>query len=326
MIGSMDAPLSKAPVPVRQGRFSQAPKPEFDAPNILWYFGALVGTLACLGVCDTVGTGARGLWILVAADVFLLAYIELATWLVRTGSIIPGGVIASWSIVFVPVAAGAIERLIGVWHPTQIASPVETFEWRALILSLLLVVAGIVVYRKDRFPFVFAFVAGGALLSAELLVPVFVSHPTLGDDATGLIVFGLVLLVIGILLDLRALRREGFWFHMIGLVVVAAALAYHAFAHTSWGWQLTLLIGVIILALAAPLRRATWVIFGIIGTYVPITHYADSWFGRLGAAVSLAIVGFGFVALGILFRTGEDGWTGLQFGRAPAPPAPPPAA
>src|SRR5258708_21296136 len=271
----------------------QLDQPAFDTPNILWYFGGFVATVACLAVFGSVHQGARGLWVLLVALGLLAGYGLLSAWLIRRGAEIAGGVVAALAVVFVPVAGSAVERLIGVSNvtrpsvsvntlPTPSPGPFGAFEGRLFVLVVLVVAAGLAAYALTRFPFAFAFVAIGALVSAEFLVPAVVSKPSAFDHATALVAFGLPFLTGAILLDLRAHRRQAFWFHIVGLVALAAGLTYHAISHSSWGWELILVAGVIVLIIAAPLRRATWTLFGIMGVYTPLVHYAVHWFGNLG--------------------------------------------
>jgi hypothetical protein len=308
-------------------------QPVFDAPNILWYFGASAGTLACLELVSGVGDGARGLWMLLVALGFAGAYVLLAAWLLRRGSTIPGGVVAAWTVAFVLAAGDSFEQLVGLTHASQVsvsldrlnvpaAGPFARFEGHELGLGILTVAAGLAVYVWTRFPFVLAFAVSGALISAELLVPAVVSHPSASDHATALIVFGIALLVAGILVDLRAARRQAFWFHVVGLMALSAGLAYHAATHSSWGWKLILVEGILVLALAAPLRRATWTLFGIAGLYAPLAHYASDWFGSTGTDAALGLIGFAFVALGIAVQASERGWVGLSGERPPRAPSP----
>jgi hypothetical protein len=110
----------------------------------------------------------------------------------------------------------------------------------------------------------------------------------------------------------------------VRLDALAAGLTYHAVTHSSWGWELILIAGVLVLVIAGPLRRATWTLFGIVGVYAPLAHYAVVWFGNLGRTAALAAIGFGFVVLGIQVRAAEGSSAGLRFGKAP-PALPPPA-
>jgi hypothetical protein len=315
----------------------QARAPVFDGPNILWYLGALGATVASLDVVGNVDGGARGLWVLLVALAFLAGYGLISIRLLGAGWVIPGSVIAVWGISFLLVAGGAFERLIGVWPSPSAGGgvsvsiggvaapspgPFESFEGHVFVLGLLAIAGGVAVYVLTRYEFAFVSVAGGTLFSAELVLPAIVHRPSASDHATALIVFGLAFLAAGILLDLRGLRRHAFWFHLTGLLALTGGLVYHAASNSSWGWELILVAGLLVLALAAPLRRATWVLFGILGGYAPLAHYAADWFGNTGTAAALAVVGFGIVAAGIAFRAGESGWDGLQVGR-PAPGQPP---
>ena len=293
-------------------------RPVFDTPNILWFFGALTAAAAGVTVIGSVHSTARGLWILLASLGFIAAYAVVSAALLQSGWEIPGGLVAATAVTFVPVAAGAVERLIGVWRNPSGPGPFQEFEGPDVVLVAVTAVAGLVVYALVRFPFVFAYVAGATFITAQLLVPIVVSQPSLSDHATAVLVVGVALLAVGIFSDLRNSRRTAFWWHIVGLVTMTVGLAYHAFSHTSLGWVLILIVGAIVLVLAAPLHRATWGLFGVAGTYAPIAHYADKWFGNLGTAFALAAVGFALLGIGIAIQRAGDSWTGLLARRARA--------
>jgi hypothetical protein len=297
-------------------------RPVFDTPNILWYFGALTAAAASGAVIGSVHPSARGLWILLTSLAFLTAYAVISAALLHAGWLIPGGVVAATAVTFIPVSGGAFERLIGVWRTPAGAGPFQEFEGPALVLALLTVAGGLVVYLLVRFPFVFAYIAGATFVAAQMLVPLFVSNPSIGDHATALLVVGIAMLLVGIAADLRGSRRIAFWWHAFGFVPMTIGLAYHAFSHTSWGWVVIFVAGVLILALAAPLHRATWGLFGVAGTYAPCVHYADRWFGNLGTAFALAAIGFALVGIGIAIQRAGDSWTGIVPRRVAAGSAP----
>ena len=263
---------------------------------------------ACVAVITRVHGSGRGVWILFASLAFLAVYALISVWFRQLGLLIPGGVVAATAVTFVPVGASAVERLIGVWRMPTGPGPFQEFEGPDFVLALVTLAAGLLVYSLVRFPFVFVYVAGGTLVAAHLLVPVFVSRPTPADHATALIVIGVGLLAVGGALDLRGERRAAFWWHLDGLVTMSIGLAYHAFSHASWGWLLILVVGALVLLAASPLRRATWGLFGVFGTYAPVVHYTDKWFGNLGTAFALAAVGFGLIWLGAAWQTGGEAW------------------
>jgi hypothetical protein len=300
-------------------RLAAAARPVFDTPNILWYFGTLTATAASVTVIGDVHGSARGAWILLVSLAFLGAYALLSAALLHAGLTIPGGVVAATAVTFVPVATGGFERLIGVWRNPNGPGPFQEFEGPDLVLVLATVVGGVVAYALVRYGFVFAYIAIATFLSTQLLVPIFVSQPTPSDHATAVLIVGVGFLGVGIFADLNHSRWTAFWWHIVGLVTMTVGLAYHAFSHTSFGWVLILIVGVLVLALAAPLHRATWGLFGVAGTYAPVVHYTDKWFGNLGTAFALAVVGFGLVGIGIAIQRAGDSWTGVLARRARQP-------
>ena len=102
---------------------------------------------------------------------------------------------------------------------------------------------------------------------------------------------------------------------MIGLVAMSIGFGYHAFERTKAGWVLTLIVFAVVLGLAVPLQRATWGLFGVVGTYLPLAYYAQKWFGNLGTALSLVVVGMAFVGVGIAVHRGDD-WAAMLTRRA----------
>ena len=287
-------------------------RPAFDTPNILWFFGAFTVFAASVSVIGEVSHSARGLWILLVSLGFMFVYAAASHWLHKQGSEIPSGVLLAMAVLFVPIGGSAFERLIGVWSDTSQIEPAQSFHGAQFALALATIVAGLVAYRLAHFPFIFAIVVGASFAATQLIFPAFDSHASASAHATWLIVVGTAFLGYGVMADQRNARQVAFWWHIVGLLALTTGLAYHEFKHSSWGWELMLVVGLTLLVLAAPLRRATWGLFGVAGTYAPIAHYADSWFGTIATGFTLTAVGFGLVALGIAFRASGDSWAGLM--------------
>jgi hypothetical protein len=280
--------------------------PQFDTPNILWFFGAFVAVVGSDAAISSVDSGARGLWILLVSLVFLTAFAVLAAALLRARWWVPGGVLAAAAVTFVVPAGGAFERLIGWGSDAPSVQPLQEFEGSAFTLAVVLALAGLLAFMIVRFHFILAIVAFAAFVAAQLFVPVLVSSPSDKAHATATIVIGGGMLVVGLVLDLGGARRAGFWWHLIGLVALTVGLAYHAFRHSSWGWILILVVGTAVLLLAASLRRASWGLFGVAGFAAPIVHYLDVWLGGLGLALALTAFGLALLVIGIAARLYGD--------------------
>ena len=313
------------PLPLPAPAAQSAALPVFDTQNILWHFGALSAAVAGIAVVGQVHHSARGFWVLLVSLAFLAAFAAAAAGLLRADRRVPGGILAATAISFVPLAGEGFERLIGVWGPaggTAVYSSggvsvnagavvVDSFDGHEFALALATAAAGLVVYALVRYAFVFAWVVVATLSAVELLLPVVVSHPNGADRANTLLLAGLVFVGIGLYADLLHARRVGFWWHLVGLAMITAAFVYDTIVHHSPGWILMLSAGLAALVFAAPLHRATWALFGLLGTWAPIVHYSSTWFGGLGTAFALFVIGLSILAAGLAVQRAGDSWAGL---------------
>jgi hypothetical protein len=296
-----------------------AAAPLLDTQNVFWYFGALAGTAACIALAGQVPESARGLWILLVSLAFLAAYGVGVVALQRAGWLVSAGVLAATAVTFVPIAGAAFERLVGITSThAHLESPVivagdggpaplgvqggDTFSGSAFVLALLTVVAGLVVYRLVRYAYVFLWVAVAALVATQILVPAFDAHPGADGRFDAALATGILFVILGLLLDANDLRRQAFWWHVVALAAVTSALAYHTGFHRSGWWIADLAAGLAALAVAAVVERATFAFFGLLGLYAPFVHWSGDWFGNVGTALALAVVGFSILALGILVQ------------------------
>jgi hypothetical protein len=196
--------------------------------------------------------------------------------------------------------------------------PFQEYEGFAFCLSVAVALAALVAFRLVPFHFILAIAAVATFVSAQMLLPVFVTQPGPGAHASAFVVVGGALILIGLALDAVRARRAAFWWYLVGLTAVAVGLGYHAFRHATWGWLLILAVGTVLLLFATVLVRGTWAVFGIAGFYAPIAHYLDVWFGNLGTALALAGFGLVLIGLGMMARRYGGAWPALGRRSAPA--------
>ena len=309
--------------------------PVFDTQNILWHFGALSATVAALVFVGQVHSSARGFWVLLVSLVFVGAYAGGAALLLRAGRRIPGGIVAAAAVSFVPLTGEAFERLsprarLEPWRrdPGVLVGrgdgrfrgghreQVRRTDMFALAVATACGRLQLIVYALVRYAFVFAWVAVATLFAAELLLPLVVSRPGTSDRADTLLATGLVFLGVGLYADLVHARRIAFWWHLVGLMAITGAFVYHLTVASSPGWVVALIAGVAALALAAPMHRATWALFGLLGMWAPIVHYSARWFGNLGTAFALFVIGLSILGAGLAVQRAGDSWAAALARRA----------
>jgi hypothetical protein len=223
----------------------------------------------------------------------------------------------------VPAVAVGFLRLIGVWSSRF---PLTDFNWSALAVAVVTALAGLLAYGFTRFPFILLIVTA-VLVGAQLLA-------VAGDGASGderaaaALLAGAALVILGVLFDVFGRREDAFWFHTLGWFSTGAGLAFFALqpgGDPNRGWVPIVILGVLLLIAAGPIRRATWAVYGLLGYYSGILHYfqealnQNHWpFALALFALALSIFGLGMLQ----FRYGTS-WN-ERFVRRPPPSLPTP--
>jgi len=278
-------------------------RPRLDPPNVLWFAGAYAIALGSYGLLQTLPTSRHSLWIFVAALAFVVAYAIGYSFLLRAKSWVPAGLAAALAVAMVPGLSVAFLKLIRVW-PEHPGDPLESFSGQTLAVAGVTALAVLVAFALTRFAFLFALFVASILVGAQILVAANGS-PSGDDRATAALIAGALVVIVGVFLDAFGRRREGFWFHALGWFSVAAGLVFFTFEGTgdhSRGWIPMLIVGVMLVIVSGPIRRATWAIYGVLGYYAPVLHYLakglneSRWtFATAALAVGLSIFVFGMV-------------------------------
>jgi hypothetical protein len=272
--------------------------PRMDPPNVLWFFGAFAISFGVSLLISTIPDSQNGLWIFLAALGFMLGFAIVAWFLLAASWWVPGGLAAALAVATFPGVAVGFLQLIDVWPDDPFFDPLENFSGYAFGIAVATALVGIAAFMVTRFSFIFFVVVAAVLIASQLLVPAF-DDPSSEDRATTALVAGALVVVLGVFLDAFGRRRDAFWFHVLGWFSVAAGLVFYASGGNSdpeRGWIPMLIVSLLMLITAGPIRRATWAVYGVFGFYAAIVHYLsdglneDRWpFALLLLAVGLAI-------------------------------------
>src|SRR5579862_8156863 len=286
-------------------------------PEILWYFGAIVAAGAAESLIGGTSGAHRGIWMFLVGLAVMAVFGALAAGLTRLGRRIPAGVLAAAVVLVAPATEVAFEHLCGV-HPrlgagtsastsvgvSGIAVPTPStpgggFHGALFSIALGTAVLGLVVYGFVRFAFVLLPVVFWLAVAALLFMPAVVSHPGVGDYILTDLLTGIVFFVAGLLLDARMHRREAFWWYAAGLFEIAVAFVYYLGRyHHSWTWLTLLVVALIVLGASAPMRRAVWAAYAVIGVYAAIAHYLTDVTGAWRTTLLLTLLGLLLVFAG----------------------------
>ena len=278
-------------------------KPNWTPSSFLLYLGGLTVLAAALGslayLSARYGSGALVAWALLQLVVLRL----VAGGLRRRGAWIAAGVFA----VAIVAAWIAFLAVLFTWWGWSVhvgsAGPFAGWHWALWAIELLAVAAAVILMRTFRFPLLLVYVLAGVYLLGTDLV-------SGGGNWSAVVtlVFGLAFLVAGLAVDPGPRRAYGFWCHLASGLLVGGALLF--WWHSSeLDWALLATAGVLFILLGGATGRSTWAVLGAAGVLAAATHWTLEWV-NVGFSLSapsrtwvpfvvFAVVGFGFVALGL---------------------------
>jgi hypothetical protein len=288
--------------------------PRMDTPNVLWFFATFAIAFATIALIDKIPETHRDVWELLVAVAFCVAYSAVGFVLLRRDWWIPGSLLVATAVAVMPAVGYGVGSLVGTFPNDPFADPFVDGSWTVFLIGIATIVAALVSFTLTRFSFILFELVIAASVTAQLLLATVTDHPSADAHLVTAIVVGVALVAVGIVLDVARRRRDAFWFHAGGFLGVAIGLAYYttgAGGDADRGWIPMFLAGALVLVLSAPLRRATWAVFGVLGFYTPLFHWltnnlnADS----AGYALLLLAIGLSIFVLGLLLHGYGRIWT-----------------
>jgi MFS-type transporter involved in bile tolerance (Atg22 family) len=207
---------------------------------------------------------------------------------------VPGGLAAALAVTMFPAVGIAFLTLVRIW-PEHLGDPFDDFSGYTLAVAGVTALAALGAFAATRFSFLFALFVGAVLVGSQILAAVGDS-PSGDDRATAALIAGALIVIVGVFLDAFGRRRDAFWFHALGWLSVAAGLVFFTFqpgANHERGWIPMLIVGVVMLIVSGPIRRATWAFYGVLGYYAPVVHYLTNGLNESRWTFATALLGVG---------------------------------
>lgn len=292
--------------------------PRFGFVNVLYYFGGLVA-IGAASLFMTLGfqtMGAGGL--LAIALAYAVACLKVSDHFAARRLWVPAGILATLTVVLVPLALWCVQQLMGWWPPggsAKYSAYHYWIDWRWLMLELGTLMAGAVLLWRYKLPFMVMPVAvtlwymsmdvASALMQQEGFDYRFMRDVSL--------VFGLGTCALAMWVDVRSRRSASvawrqdfaFWLYVFGAIMAWGALSLRD-SSSEWGKLGYGLLNMALVFFGAAIGRRVFTVLGALGVcgylgYLSHRVFQDS----LLFPFALTLLGLGFVWLGVKWQRNE---------------------
>lgn len=283
--------------------------PRYDLIHLLWYAGALI-VLSAMGMFSTVAFGKWGDQALLATAVSYAAIFWICgSVLWRRGLRTPGGLLIACSVGMTPLGVYALQSLLGL-NPISSSSAYRDFyiwiksSWIPMEIATIAAAATALIFYP--FPFLTLLIAYCLWFLSMDLTPWLMQTETFTWDqrATVSLCFGLVLIFLAWLIDLRKWKNGdfAFWLHLGGLMAFWGGMtAQQGGGELSKAIYGAVNVGLVLLSIF--LMRRCYAAFGFIGVTLYLGHLSAYVFrNSILFPFALSTIGLMLIALGLMLN------------------------
>lgn len=286
-------------------------RPRFDLVHVLWYAGALI-VIGAMGLFTSLAFAELGGAVLAPiAALYAVLFTAAGQRLWQRGLRIPGGLLITVAVSMAPLFVYGVQDALGWWTHAEPGHYRDFYVWiRAswLPMELATIAAGLVALRFWRFPFLVAPIAVALWFMSMDLVPwVFGADWDSWDQRRIVSLwFGLAMLAVAWVVDVRSRGDFAFWLHLFGLLAFWGGLTLLE-SDSELAAFFYCLINLALLLLALFLQRRAYAVFGALGVAAYLHHLAYEVFeDSLLYPFALSLIGIGVIAAGLLLHRHRD--------------------
>lgn len=291
----------------------QKDTPSFKFTHLLYYLGGMIAISAVTIYVTKAWDKLQGYPLLAMSLGLLLLGFGLTHYFLKKELRIPAGIMATFSLAIVPLVVYNIQFILGYTPPKQLYySDFHTWiNWYWTIMELATLLVGIIMLYFYRFPFLlFPISIILWYMSMDLWPFLFnIKEYSFEDHATFTMLFGLVVLFIAFIIDLKSRdKREdyAFWLYIIGVLTFWGGLSSHG-SNNELSKFIYCLINVLMLFAGAILNRRVFAVFGTLGILGYLSHLAFSVFAdSLGFPLVLIMIGILIIFAAVFFTRMEN--------------------
>ena len=194
---------------------------------------------------------------------------------------IPGGLLVTVAVCMTPLAVYGVERALGWWPATDPGSytrfhPLINGSW--VVMEIATVIVSAAALTRIKFPFLTAPAAYALwFLSMDATALLFGKRWTIHQECWISVIFGLLMITAGYLLDGARELDFAFWFYLFGVLTFSGGLTLMG-SGGQFSKAMYCLVHLLMMVVAVILRRKVFLIFGGIGVFFYLASEAETYF------------------------------------------------
>ncbi len=289
--------------------------PRFKPAHILYYLGGLIAIGAMTLFMNLGWERFRGGGLVVIACAYAACALALTEFLLHRKRLpIPAGITAVLAIVLVPLAVYGAQHMLAYW-PEEGSRTYREYhthiDWRWIVMELATLLAGALALWRYRLPFLVMPLAVTLWYTSMDLVPLLLDGrvSSFFSDRGKVIstCFGLAMLALAFVVDLRSKGRQdfAFWLYLFGVLTFWGGLTSMN-SNSELGKFVYCLINLAMIAIGAALSRRVFAVFGGLGVAFYLGDLSHRVFrDSMLFPLALTAIGLAVIAAGIYWQRHE---------------------
>lgn len=280
---------------------------KFDLSRVLYYFGALLVIVAMswfFGEAWDLFGGEGIFWI---ALTYILIFLTLgASFWNKSDLKTPGGIFITLAVCMIPLMVYGLQKWLGWWMVDQPGQYRDFFSWIKggwFLMEIATFLGGCLAIYFYRFPFLTMPIFCALWFISMDIVPLILEESGNIEDLRKeiSIVFGIGMLIVAYIIDLKSEKDLAFWPYFFGVLTFWGGLSLLE-PSSEYKRFLYLIINLGLMFLSVLLQRTVFLVFGTLGSLIYISSIFYKYFSNsLNFPIILSLIGIIVVFLGIFY-------------------------
>lgn len=279
----------------------------FSFPKLLFYFGAIIiiSAMTWFMSLSWEWFGGGGIFLIAVAYGIFFTILGYKLWNKKEMRI-PAGLFITIAVCMTPLAIYGLETYLNIWPEVPTNNYRDFFfnirsSW--IFMEIGTILAGLIALRFFPFPFITAPIFFAAWFLAMDTIPLLIGYDAWEKRDWITMVFGLILMFIAYVIDLKKKKDYAFWGYLFGTFAFWISFSSIIWNKSELLFFTYFLVNILLMILSILLKRRVLLVFGVIGAFVYFSHLAyDIFKDSILFPFVLSVIGLLIIYLGVLYQ------------------------